>query len=296
MRVVEEAGIMKAVSLRERVHQHYGELTPALRRIADFVLADGSRIAFMTARELAAATQASDAAVVRFARALGFDGLPELRDLLRTELLGETQPAGSRPGRKSVSAIETATRNLGALQQRLLDETRELNDWRAFERVAVRLAAARRIGISGHGMTFPLAVYLTMALNELLGNAETLSAGAGDLHMRMATLSEADVVVGIGYPRYQKLTIEVLEAARERGAVTVAITDGPASPLAFADELLLVARANFGLSRSQIGTMAVCDALAATVGLLCAERVSATRTSSEGLLRRFGLLSEEGEA
>jgi len=48
------------------------------------------------------------------------------------------------------------------------------------------------------------------------------------------------VVIGIGFPRYARPTIDYLEAARAKGVTTVALTDSELSPLvAHANHVLL---------------------------------------------------------
>ncbi|MCT4780266.1 MurR/RpiR family transcriptional regulator, partial [Exiguobacterium antarcticum] len=69
------------------------ELPSSSRKVADFVLAHMNEIAGMTIHHLAEESGTSAAAVVRFCRALGLKGYPELRmrisaDTARTDLKG----------------------------------------------------------------------------------------------------------------------------------------------------------------------------------------------------------------
>lgn len=65
-------------------------LTHAQQDLARYILDHNEPAAFMTARQLADAVGQSDAAVVRFAQAVGYTGYPELRTGLRGGLLEST--------------------------------------------------------------------------------------------------------------------------------------------------------------------------------------------------------------
>jgi DNA-binding MurR/RpiR family transcriptional regulator len=54
-------------------------LQPSLRRVAEQVLADPARAATLTVTELAAACDTSETTVIRFWKALGLPGYPQLR-------------------------------------------------------------------------------------------------------------------------------------------------------------------------------------------------------------------------
>ncbi len=56
---------------QQRVRELYPQLSPAYRRIADFLMEHYREAAFMTAAQIGQATQADTTAVVRFARTAG---------------------------------------------------------------------------------------------------------------------------------------------------------------------------------------------------------------------------------
>ncbi|MCE0763431.1 hypothetical protein LWC35_11020 [Pseudonocardia kujensis] len=68
-------------------------LTEAEQRVVDYVLAHPRQAILATAGQIAAGAGTSDATVVRTARALGFAGLPELRQSLTDRVVGATGPA-----------------------------------------------------------------------------------------------------------------------------------------------------------------------------------------------------------
>ena len=69
-----------------RIRAARASLRPAEQRVATAVLADPAGAVAATVSSLAERAEVSQATVVRFARALGFDGLPDLRIALTQDL------------------------------------------------------------------------------------------------------------------------------------------------------------------------------------------------------------------
>jgi DNA-binding MurR/RpiR family transcriptional regulator len=65
------------------VAEHYGQLTKSEKRIADFMRRSQDEAAFLSAAEIAERLELSEATMVRFARTLGFDSYPALREALQ---------------------------------------------------------------------------------------------------------------------------------------------------------------------------------------------------------------------
>ncbi|MFT4065219.1 MurR/RpiR family transcriptional regulator [Paraburkholderia sp.] len=249
----------------EAIRLHFDSLTRAQQALARHIVDHTEQAAFMTARQLGDATGQSDAAVVRFARAIGYPGFPQMRSALREGLLERVGAGGMRAAVEGSAAGEDLRNEVFSSDAALLDATARLNRVALGERVADRLIAARRIWVTGHGTTYPLALLLSMHLNQTLGICETLTIGHGDIADRIRQVAPEDVLIGIGYARYLPYTIELMKIAREYGAHVVAITDKPSSPLAqIAADTFLVGRegTSFGWW-SQAGTLGLINWLVA---------------------------------
>jgi DNA-binding MurR/RpiR family transcriptional regulator len=101
-----------------------------------------------------------------------------------------------------------------------------------FERAVADLQSAKRIFVVGlrgaHAPALTLATYL-----RFLGKqAHLLLPGHGEMWDILQELGRSDLVVGISFPRYTQVTVEVLQHARKKKARVGAITDSPLSPLA----------------------------------------------------------------
>lgn len=254
-------------SVAEAIRLGFEGLTTAQRALAEYVLAHTDDVAFMAARELGEATSSSDAAVIRFAQALGFRGFLEMRAALREELLQRTGSIGIAAKAKTAgSGAPALISEVFQLDHALIQQTETLNAPEQYERIAQRLVSARKIWVVGHGTSYPMAAYLAMLLNQVVTEARVLTIAEGDLAGQLRDLGPRHAVIGIGYVRYLPYTVELLRLARLRRAAVFAITDKATSPLAqIADQALLVTRDGISFAVSQIGTMTVMHALLACV-------------------------------
>ncbi len=224
------------------VRERYGELSPAHRRVADHVLADGRRAALVPAADVAKSLGMSEATVVRFAQALGFEGYPELRELLREGFL-TTATSLDRLAASSAGSIGER----GSVLERVLAEdadtimrTLAQIPQATFDSVVDAIAGARRTYVVGSRGSAGIALILGMGLRVLLPETRVIASNVGDVSEELLSLRKGDVVIVISVLRYSGQTLEILRYAHDAKARTVAITDSPASPVArLADTVLL---------------------------------------------------------
>lgn len=208
-------------------------LTPSQRRIMQYIVDNYDEAIFLTASQLARRVGVSEATVVRLAQALGFDGYPGMQKKFRKGLqdrlstvtrLEHTVDHVRQMGDVVVKVLQEDIQNLS---QTLRDFPLEI-----FERAVSDMQSAKRIFVIGlrgaHAPALTLATYL-----RFLGKqAHLLVPGHGEMWDILQGLGSSDLVVGISFPRYTQVTLEVLEHARKKRARVGAITDSPLSPLA----------------------------------------------------------------
>ena len=208
-------------------------LTPSQRRIMQYIMDHYEEAIFLTASQLAQNVGVSEATVVRLAQALGFDGYPGMRKKFRDGLqnrlstVARLEQTVDHVGKVGDVLVKVLQEDIQNLSQTLRDLPIE-----AFERAVADMQAAKRIFVVGlrgaHAPALTLATYL-----RFLGKqAQLLVPGHGELWDILQGLATTDLVVGISFPRYTRITLEILEHARQKRARVGAITDSPLSPLA----------------------------------------------------------------
>lgn len=216
----------------------YPQMSPSQQAIADVILRDPESSAFYNVAEMAKEANVSESTVTRFATFLGCSGFPglsrELQEMVRSRLTTGQRFQLSRSITKEEQTVmqhfEEDVHNLNLMIERI--------DLQALERVVKLLLAAKRIGIVSSRSTLALGTFFDFYLN-LLHKDTLLFSGEPRTVDRLHRLQADDVIVGIGFARYTRFSVDCLAIGKQRGAKIVVITDYPSSPLCqYADEVL----------------------------------------------------------
>jgi DNA-binding MurR/RpiR family transcriptional regulator len=77
--IIEKGGIVVKKDLIEKIKNEYSKLSKGQKLIANFILENYDKAAFMTAANLGKSIDISESTVVRFANRLGYEGYKELQ-------------------------------------------------------------------------------------------------------------------------------------------------------------------------------------------------------------------------
>lgn len=273
-----------------------GDLTPAQQQALRYVASHLEEAVFLTASGLARRAGVSEATVVRLAQALGFDGYPAMRRWLREELrdrlstverMEHAVAVGGEEGDVLLRVLRQDIQNIsGTLRDTsMVSFRRAVEDIRAFGRISV-------VGLRGaHAPAVILATYLRFLGKEV----QLLRPGYGEIWDVVQELGTRDLVVGISFPRYTRLTVEVVQQARSQGARVGAITDSPFSPLASHAHWVLTARCDMdSFIESFTAAVSLINALVTAAGIGERERVLEALRERETVWEQKGVyLSRE---
>lgn len=260
--------------LVRRIERHAEHLPPAERRVAEVVLADPSAAAFATVAELGVRAATSGATVVRLATRLGYDGWAGLQAEARQRIDQRLRPATERIREHATHDLlgATAAREAQNVHQTLAavapDDFARALDLLSDPGRGVRVLA----GTAQDGV----GTLLADALDLLRPGVERLVGSPVRVAAQVAHTAPGDVLVAIDLRRYERWVIDAMVASAAEGAVVVALTDSPLSPLARAAEVsFTVAAEGAGPFDSHVGTLALINAL--TSGVAARRRRPATR-------------------
>jgi len=179
--------------------------------------------------EIARLAEVSAPTVIRFCRALGYDGFSDFKLGLAQSLAVGTPflhraigPADDVPGILH-KVLYGAAAVLTGLEQQI--------DHTAFDAAIARIAAAGRVECYGVGVVSAFLAGNAQARFSRLGLA---SNSYFDAHLQLisaAALTENDVVLAISHIGRMPTLLEAVEVAREQGATVIAMTQ-PKTPLA----------------------------------------------------------------
>nr|WP_277605872.1 MurR/RpiR family transcriptional regulator [Glycomyces sp. L485] len=223
-------------SVLDRIRRQAGELSDALSKVADQVLADPEGAAHATIMDLAELSGTSPGTITRFCRHLGYDGYAALRVAIATE----TGRASARSetgwdvniGQEIApdDPLDRVLKQLITVDAAMLRDTVDTLDLDAVERVAARVCDARRVDVYGVGTSAIVARELQMGFYRT-GVAAWAWTEVHDALASAALLGGDDVAIAASHSGTTAETIEMLTEAGSRGALTVAITAYPDSPI-----------------------------------------------------------------
>jgi len=252
-----------------RIRALLPSLQPSMRQVAERVLADTRATAALTVTELAVASGVSEATVIRFCKAIGFAGYPQLRLALAAES-GRAQGADRAdhdlesdiaPGDDLARVVE----KIAFADARAVEETGAQLDIVMLERVVEALARAQRVDLYGVGAS----AYVALDFQHKLHRIGRIAFAWSDTHVALtsaALLRPGDVAIGISHTGTTTDTIDALTEARAHGATTVALTNFPRSPITRAAEHVLTTAARettfrSGATASRLAQLTVVDCL-----------------------------------
>src|SRR5215471_4931523 len=257
-------------SFQDRVAALGPELSPVSRRIADYLLTAGPEVVLLSAAELASALGTSDASVVRTAKALGYDGLAELRLHLSASVQEPTLAQRLSRSLAESAADGSVLHSLIAQHLGALDGLARRVPPDRFEAAVDALAGADRIVWCGTGPSAAVAEYGAM-LAARLGRPSSVARGSGtQLADELLAMRPGDAVVLLAYGQATARPRAVLARCEAVGIPTVLLTDAPARDLGDrATVSLPCGRGTPGLFSSHATTVVLIEAL--VLGLAAAD-------------------------
>ena len=267
-------------------------LSKGQKLIAEYILKDYDKAAFMTAVKLGDSVGVSESTVVRFANELGFSGYPKLQKALQELIKNKLTTVQRLELKNDYFSDGDALKGVLKADMENIRATLEKINEGMFEDVVKSIFDAKRIYIIGLRSSTALSEFLGFYLNIILQNVKVVSYGISDVFEQMINVSEGDLVIGIGFPRYAAKTIDALAFSQDRGAKVVAITDSLLSPLATRADYTLIAQSNMAsFVDSLVAPLSVINALIITVGMREKENISDIFSDLEQIWQNYNVYS-----
>ncbi|MEX1362859.1 MAG: MurR/RpiR family transcriptional regulator [Nannocystaceae bacterium] len=268
-------GMRRAVPLLKResdfkrlVVEHYGKLPRQQQLVADFMLDHLEEVPLLSVPELSGRSGASEATVVRFAQRIGYDGFASLRaDLLEAVRQKVVPDDGAAAMFARVPQGDTfdaiAEQEMGNIQRSIASLDRA-----AATAVADALFRADSVCCYGVGISAHLAALTAYLLAQIGLRAQVIPATFSSPLEPLVSLRQQDAVLVLSLPPYSRASLDVIRAARDRGATTVAICDRITAPAAaLADHVLTVKTENMMYTNSFAAISALLNGLATTIAV-----------------------------
>ncbi|MFJ4850776.1 MurR/RpiR family transcriptional regulator [Streptomyces sp. NPDC088733] len=283
-----------AVGTLARIRAALPSLAPSERRVADAVLADPAQASELSISALGERANTSVATVMRFCRAIGITNYPQLRLALAAAAAREDALGGERPAPGTdISATDTLDQIVSKIvynEIRALEDSGAELDIEVLGRAVDAVAGARRVDIFGIGAS----AFVGQDLHQKLHRIGHMAFIWTDRHAALtatALLGPGDVALAISHSGETEDTVEPLQAAAERGATTIALTNVARSSLAESADLVLTTCARetpfrSGATVSRIAQLALIDCLFVGVAQRSYDATTAALQKTYGAVQR----------
>jgi DNA-binding MurR/RpiR family transcriptional regulator len=260
--------------LRMRFHEKYEDLSPQLKKVAQFALDDPNRFALETVAALSQATGVQPSTLIRFAKSFEYSGFSDLQKVFKLRLI-----EGAADYRENIydqhADLENAARdNPASLLRDFADASGASLKWLKEDvtdaqlRNAVEMVDnAKHIYVIGQRRAFPVSSYLSYGLTRLEYRCQLLDNVGGISQQQASTMTKEDLLIAISYAEYAKEVVEIVKDVHIRGIPVLTITDTLSSPLAtYAKQSFMVRESNSHRFRPLTGSIVLAQALILTLG------------------------------
>lgn len=253
--------------LINRINSSYKKMSKGQKLIAEYILNNYDKAAFMTASRLGIKVDVSESTVVRFANFLGYDGYPRLQKALQ-ELIRNKLTTVQRIEMSSDLNQSMVLRTVLKADMNNIRLTIDQIDNDVFDEIVNEIFHAKQIYVLGLRSSAPLAQFLGYYLNFIFDNVRIVTSGVSDIFEQLMRIGEGDLLIGISFPRYSSRTIEAMSFVKEKKAKVIAITDSLLSPLSISADRCLIARSDMAsFVDSLVAPLSIINALIVAIGL-----------------------------
>lgn len=200
------------------------------KKIGDYIVRNPKKVVDMTVGELAKECGVSEASVSRFCKRIELKGFHHLKISLARELV-DAKDDGEISGHISVDDMEGSLRGILSNKMEELRQTVAMIDREELKKILDVINNADMVLMAAVGNTIPVAMDGAYKLNQIGIRAMSTPIWETELGYSY-NLTDKDVVVAISNSGESTGVIQILEAAKSRGAVAISITNNARSSVA----------------------------------------------------------------
>ncbi len=281
----------KYVDLIKLLQTNFNKLSKGQKLIAEYIMGNYDKAAFMTAAKLGETVGVSESTVVRFANTLGYEGYKELQNELQ-ELIKNKLTTVQRIGLTDdyLSTKENSFKKVLKKDMDNISSTIDEIDYENFEKAIDCILQAETVYVLGLRSSAFLAGYLGFYFNFIVDNVKVVTSAPSDVFEQLLKAKNTDVVIGISYPRYSKRTLEALNYSKEKGCNIIGITDSLVSPAAQIADITLIAGSNMvSFVDSLVAPMSLINALIIGVGMEKKEDITKYFEDLEAIWEKYNV-------
>ena len=200
------------------------------KKIGNFIIHHPKEIVDMTVGELAKECQVSEASVSRFCKKIDMKGFHHLKISIAKEMVSQSED-DELSNHISVDDLEQSLKNILANKVAELTQTVSMMNSENLQDILKRINNAQNVLFAAVGNTVPVAIDGAYKLNQI--GISAVSTPVWETQLAYSyNLSPDDVVIAISNSGESTGVINILEAAKQKKATTISITNSEKSTIA----------------------------------------------------------------
>ena len=200
------------------------------KKIGNFIIHHPKEIVDMTVGELAKECQVSEASVSRFCKKIDMKGFHHLKISIAKEMVSQSED-DELSNHISVDDLEQSLKNILANKVAELTQTVSMMNSENLQDILKRINNAHNVLFAAVGNTVPVAMDGAYKLNQIGISAVSTPVWEPQLAYSY-NLSPDDLVIAISNSGESTGVINILEAAKQKKATTISITNSEKSTIA----------------------------------------------------------------
>lgn len=250
------------------------ELTKKQRIIGDYFIKNQERIGNLSALDISNEIGVSDASIIRFSKAIGFEGYADLKNKIYDMLVENSSNKIPLTERMRINYEKLKDGNVTEqFIQKIQDNISDVfshNSLEDFETIANAMVKGKRryvIGLRGCKGT---AIGFGRLLSFMMPNVTAIIDSECTSISLIQDLEEGDVVLMFVFSRFYKIDLEYLKFAKKNGAQIYLVINDVASILSsYADDILIVPTDSMNFCHSTTALNVITEYLLTLISRKC---------------------------
>jgi len=231
------------VDFGQVITEYYQKLTKSEKQIANYLRKNQEESAFLSAAELADRLALSEATIVRFARTVGFDSYPAMREVLQENFRRRvTHSARLQSRLEDLLDGGDILERMIASEIDYLSQALETVDREAFHQAVDLMKSHKRIFVFGVGPSVSLVELMEIRLRRVGIDVVPLTTTGREILEPMLRMNDQDLLFTICFFDITPPLKLVLNYANEMGSKVIMLTDTLGSIVGDKADVVLAAK------------------------------------------------------
>ncbi|HEY4534164.1 MAG TPA: MurR/RpiR family transcriptional regulator [Fusobacterium sp.] len=279
--------------LHQFYKEHYNTLTKGEKKIAEYFVKNPKKVMMLSALELGKEIGVSDASILRFSKALGFQKFNDLKNYIAS---GFRTIAPNDRMVKNWDNFHSRNDIVNKIVNSDLENIREFLlhiNFEQIETVVDWMNEARKIYFLGIGSSRAISQFMFWHMKRLGFNTECINEGGLGLYEAFSHITKKDIVVLFSFPRFLNDEVKSIKLAKEQGAKIITVTSNLFSEISFLSDIVFETFVeNDGFFNSYMVPMELCNILLTAIFEKNKESIF-VELKKNSLVKDFLFVSEE---